>query len=71
VGVCACGVASTPLHLQAFIKDPSAFAAASAPAAGGGGGGGAAAPSAKVEEKKEEEDVDLGAGSMFGGGDGY
>jgi ribosomal protein L12E/L44/L45/RPP1/RPP2 len=54
-----------PLSLQAYLKDPSAFASAapaSAPA-------GAPAAAAKVEEKKKEEDeeVDLGAGNMFGG----
>lgn len=53
---------------KAYIKDPSAFAAAS----GGGGGGGAAAaaaePEKKEKEKEPEEEVDLGAGSMFGGG---
>jgi large subunit ribosomal protein LP0 len=51
---------------KAYLKDPSAFAAAAGPATGGGGG--AAAPAA-VEEEEEEEEVDLGAGDMFGGGD--
>ncbi|GAB5030566.1 60s acidic ribosomal protein p0 [Nannochloropsis oceanica] len=54
---------------KAYLKDPSAFASA-----GGGGEAAAAAPAGDAKpakEEKEEEEADLGAGNMFGGGDGY
>jgi len=52
-------------EVEAYLKDPSAFAGAGG--GGGGGGGGDAAPeAAKEEEKEEEEEMDMGAGGMFG-----
>jgi len=56
---------------KAFVKDPTAFAAAAGPAAGGaaGAGGAAAAPAAAPAKAEEPEEVDLGGGmDMFGGG---
>lgn len=57
---------------KAYLKDPSAFAAAAgggaAPAAADAAAGGDAGAKKKEEE---EEAADIGAGDMFGGGDGY
>jgi large subunit ribosomal protein LP0 len=56
---------------KAFVKDPTAFAAAStqaAPAAAPAGGAAAPAPAAAKKEEVVEEEVDLAGGmSMFGG----
>ncbi|RYH04926.1 50S ribosomal protein L10, partial [archaeon] len=55
---------------KAFLKDPSAFAAAAAPAAGGAGGAAPAAAAAPEKPKEEEVDALDGGMDMFGGGGG-
>lgn len=55
--------------IKAYLADPSAFAVAAAPATGASSGSAAAAP-AEEEKKKEESEADVGAGGLFGDGDG-